>query len=381
MRIKDVLVTLALAGCMDRPIASVYPVQGKVETKDLPSNPEKDVDVLFLIDNSGSMAAEQASLQANFPKFMQVLETLESGAPNIAGVGTAGCGIEQHLAGVERALQNPANAGFLRPEAKLAVVVIADEDDCSLAHHDLFQTGVDGPSLNFRCTKSGIVCRDNPDLAQPGVRTDCEPQDESRYLEPVARYADFLKSLKPTWRDDVLVAGIVGDSSPFEIVLDGMQRPVLGQSCRYGNGDGAFPALRTADFLTQFPQTVQKTICGADLSAAMVEIAAKLKRSFGDACWEGEVADLDPVTPGLQPDCSVTDVQVLPDGSTKEIDQIPNCSFGQIPCWKLVEDARQCFYTSTHTKLVIDRGGVIPPSDVHVKASCVTTDPGGDGFM
>jgi hypothetical protein len=449
MRIRHVIVAAALAGCMDRPIASVYPVQGKVETKDLPANPEKDVDILFLIDNSGSMAAEQASLQANFPKFMQVLETLEGGAPNmhigvatsdlgekasdgvgnvagfgctgsgedgvlrsapaidgrfiideqsgsgrnrnyagtlgdafsaIAGVGTAGCGIEQHLAGIERALQNPANAGFVRPEAKLAVIVIADEDDCSLAHHDLFQTGVDGISLNFRCTKSGIACRDNPDLAQPGVRTDCEPQDPSRYLEPVARYADFLKSLKPNWRDDVLVAGIVGDSSPFEIVLDAMQRPVLNQSCRYGNGDGAFPALRTASFLAQFPQTAQNTICGADLSAAMVEIAAKLKRSFGDPCWEGEVADLDPATPGLQPECTVSDVQVLPDGSTKEIAAIPSCSSGRIPCWKLVEDTAQCFYTSTHLELVIDRGGVVPPSDTHVQASCVTADPGGGGF-
>lgn len=446
MRIRDVLFAVALTGCMDRPIASVYPVQGKVETKDLPSNPEKDADILFVIDNSGSMEAEQQSLQANFPKFMEVLQTLEGGAPNmhiavvtsdmgqkasdgtgsgfgcngsgedgafrtapaisgtfiideesgggrnvnytgtlgeafaaIAGVGIDGCGIEQHLASMERALQNPNNAGFLRPEAKLAVIVIADEDDCSLAHHALFDS-TNATEINFRCTSSGVVCTDNPDLSQPGEHTSCKPQDQSQYLEPTSRYADFIKGLKANPTDDVLVAGILGDSSPFRIVLDGTD-PKLDPSCRYNGNDGAFPALRTSDFLGQFTQTTQNSICGADLSAAMVDIAAKLKRSFGDPCWEGEIADLDPDTDGLQPDCSVSDVQVLPDGSTKEVDLLPNCSFGEIPCWRLEVDDAQCFYTATHMKLVIDRGGVLPPSDIHVKASCVTTDPDGDSFM
>src|SRR5262245_27834086 len=82
-----------MAGCADRTIASLTPVQGKVETKDLPSSLEKDVDILFLIDNSLSMLAEQQSLQANFPKFMQVLETLEGGAPNMhIGVATSDLG-------------------------------------------------------------------------------------------------------------------------------------------------------------------------------------------------------------------------------------------------------------------------------------------------
>jgi hypothetical protein len=76
MRIRDALLPLSLAACMDRSVATVSPEQTKVETKDLPAIPEKDVDILFLIDNSGSMEAEQQSLQANFPKFMQVLETL-----------------------------------------------------------------------------------------------------------------------------------------------------------------------------------------------------------------------------------------------------------------------------------------------------------------
>lgn len=429
---------------MDRPVAAVYPVQGKVETKDLPSNPEKDVDILFLIDSSLSMVAEQQSLQANFPKFMDVLQTLEGGAPNmhigvatpdlgqkasdgtgsagvqgcsgagqdgelrmapsvagrfiideesgggrntnysgplgaafaeLASVGTGGCGIEQHLGAVERALSNPINAGFLRPEAKLAVIVIADEDDCSLARKSLFEGGVSGPAINFRCTSSGVTCSDNPDLTQPGTRTMCQVKEPSEYLEPIERYASFLRSLKPNWQDDVIVAGILGDNTPFEIVRNSQGDAVLDPSCEYGVDDGAYPALRTSKLIDQFPQRVRKTICGGDLSQAMVDIGALLKRSFGDPCWEGEVADLDPVTPGLQADCTVTDVRVRPDGTREEIDSIPPCSFGDIPCWRLEEDPLECHYTATHLKLVIDRGGVIPPSEIHVKASCVTTAP------
>jgi hypothetical protein len=445
MRTRDVLFAIVLAGgCMDRPVAAVHPVQTKVETKDLPSNPDRDVDILFMIDSSGSMLAEQASLQANFPKFMDVLETIEGGMPNvhigvatpdlgqkasdgigtlpgggctgagldgvlrtaatiagayiideqagpstrnrnytgtlgeafaaIASVGSMGCGIEQHLGAVERALTNPANAGFLRPEAKLAVIVIADEDDCSLAHKNLFEANLDGPIINYRCTSSGVVCTDNPDMSQPGLRTSCQVQQNSTYLEPVERYASFIKSLKPNWREDVLVAGILGNNSPFEIIKNDKGQTVLDTSCKYGDNDGAYPALRTTHFLDQFAFKVHKSICGGDLSAAMVEIGAKLKGLLIDPCWEGEITDLDPDTDGLQAECTVTDVRVFPDGSSEEIALIPSCSVGQIPCWKLERDDVACHYTTTKLKLVIDRGGIVPPSDIHVRASCVTTD-------
>src|SRR5262245_61591446 len=309
-----------MAGCADRTIASLTPVQGKVETKDLPSSLEKDVDILFLIDNSGSMLAEQQSLQANFPKFMQVLETLEGGAPNMhigvatsnmgqkatdgvgtnlvggcvgsgdngalrgapgvvngnyiidiqqgatrnrnytgtlgdafaamAGVGVDGCGIEQHLAAVQAALENrTTNSGFLRETAKLAVIVIADEDDCSLAHNNLFQGTT--AELNFRCTKTGITCPGVSDLGKPGQYANCEPNDQSQYLEPVDKYVDFIRGLKQNPTDDLIVAGIVGDDDPFKIQLDAMNNPQLAPSCTYGGNQTAVPALRTRDFLQQ----------------------------------------------------------------------------------------------------------------------------------
>ena len=46
------------------------------------------------------------------------------------------------------------------------------------------------------------------------------------------------------------------------------------------------------------------------------------------------------------------------------------------PCWRIEIDEARCFYTPTQLKLVVERGGIVPPSDVHLRASCVTTDGG-----
>lgn len=87
-----VLVPL-LAGCPDRTIAGVPVEQGTVDVKDIPAVPRRDVDILFLIDDSLSMKEEQASLKANFSRFISVLETLEGGLPNIhIGVTTPNLG-------------------------------------------------------------------------------------------------------------------------------------------------------------------------------------------------------------------------------------------------------------------------------------------------
>lgn len=450
MRFTSMLFAASLlAGCPDRLVAKVVPEQGKVETKDFQALPTKDLDILFLIDNSGSMSEEQSSLRANFGKFMDVLSTIEGGLPNVhigvatsslgqsatdgtatasfgagctgagdagalrttpavtgrfiideespggvvgarnvnyagtlgdafsslADVGTQGCGIEQHLGAVERALGNPTNAGFLRPNAKLAIIFIADEDDCSLAHKSLFEGSSDGTEVNFRCTREGIECDGGDDLTTPGLRTNCHPKPDSLYLSDVDRYVDYVKSLKALPDQDVIVAGIVGDPDPVRITKDSTGRSLLEPSCQY-SGQYAYPAVRTADFLSQFPQSERETICNADLSQALVKISARIKGSLDPRCFESTLADADPDAPGLQPECSVSDVQRLPDGTEREIAALPACDTGKKPCWRVETDEAHCFYTPTKLTLVIDRDGV-PPSDLYVRASCVTTESTG----
>jgi hypothetical protein len=61
-----------------------------------------------------------------------VIDETEHAFSCVATLAGGGCGIEQPLEAMKLALDNhPDNVGFLRPLSHLAVVIIADEDDCS----------------------------------------------------------------------------------------------------------------------------------------------------------------------------------------------------------------------------------------------------------
>jgi len=49
---------------------------------------QRAVDILFVIDNSGSMGVEQGTLAANFPAFIDVLEAQQFGASYRIGITT-----------------------------------------------------------------------------------------------------------------------------------------------------------------------------------------------------------------------------------------------------------------------------------------------------
>src|SRR3954471_6095092 len=72
-----------LAGCPDRSISEVDPAQGRVEAKDIPINVNRNLDILFVIDDSPSMGDKQINLAANFPKFMDVLDSIPGGRPYV----------------------------------------------------------------------------------------------------------------------------------------------------------------------------------------------------------------------------------------------------------------------------------------------------------
>ncbi len=122
----------------------------------------------------------------------------------LASVGVMGCGFEQQLEAMARALTpsgvtgidgqaDGANAGFLRPNSVVVVALISDESDCSARDLDLFvvshptySTGEYG-NLNLRC--AGF-----PDA-----------------LHPVGRYVDVLLThLRGTRNTDVVFAPLVG---------------------------------------------------------------------------------------------------------------------------------------------------------------------------
>jgi hypothetical protein len=166
-----------------------------------PAEPEEctKMDIIFVVDDSGSMAEEQANLAANFPKFVSKIDSFKTKGGSkldwriavtttarditynislpiggsvpmsekgddgafrmtpeckttkrwveksdanaseafrcLAKAGTGGSSIEMPLYATKLALvdrmADGTNAGFLRDDALLAVVVLTDEDDCS----------------------------------------------------------------------------------------------------------------------------------------------------------------------------------------------------------------------------------------------------------
>ena len=168
------------------------------------------IDILFVVDNSGSMGQEQMNLATNFPAFMNVIDQsgldyrvaitttgvnytyqqatipggpvlpasvtggdngamlqksdcgmtrrwVEKGDSNAAmafacaaNVGTNGPADEMPLAAMRRAFEarmaDGTNGGFRRQDALLAVVFLTDENDCS------YEQSVTLPFAQFLCS-------------------------------------------------------------------------------------------------------------------------------------------------------------------------------------------------------------------------------------
>jgi hypothetical protein len=310
----------------------------------------------------------------------------------MASLGTSGCGFEQHLESMFRALQPGRNAGFLRPDAHLAVIFLADEDDCSTEMGTMFGdpnaglTSQLGPRTSFRCHEFGVTCQNDPNPRAFGPKTGCVPNPNSAFMFEVARYVDFLSSLK-TGTAEVVVAGIMGnfDSSTGELTVgpdpNNAMFPAVAKSCftRDPNDpdDGAAPPVRLQAFMKAFARrNLITTICNENLQDAMVEIGVQIKNAVGNACIEAEIADEDPNLPGLQPSCEVSDV-TNPDGSDRRVTPVPACpnplqigaagcdpGGAALPCWCIVQDPAACPTSPQSFELSITRSTAPPPNTV-----------------
>ncbi len=92
LRLAPACAALLLAGCLDHPLKPVDYEKAQVDDNSFPIAVNKDVDILFVIDNSGSMAEEQALLSANFAAFIDVLEAPDVKANYRIGVTTTDAG-------------------------------------------------------------------------------------------------------------------------------------------------------------------------------------------------------------------------------------------------------------------------------------------------
>jgi hypothetical protein len=457
----------ALASC---PYPNL-PSAGPRETREFPIQSNRDVDLLFLIDDSSSMSDKQANLAANFSKLIAVLDALPGGLPNLhigittsdlgtkgvddpapgppvgggpstcrdlgkngalqlygapvtgspyvidiadaagnrmrnytgnlsdvfaqiaKGAGANGCGFEQTLGAVQRALDpdNTANRGFVRPDAYLGVMIITDEDDCSLSHSALItpdpgMVAMFGELQSFRCTRFGIVCdqggKTADEMNQPGPKAACHADDSSPYLTKVSDHVAFLRNLKPD-PSKLFVAAIAGPTEPFATELrtvTGFPKPIMGlaHSCTYVDGVGAAevadPPVRIQAFLDQFQdRSAFSPICQRDLSGGLQAFGDLLKAAIGDPCIAGTLADVNLGTPGAQHECAVTVITKRDQPRPTET-SLARCSPDDAtarnkPCWRLVTDAASC-PAGDHVLVKVEGDDQLA-SDARIRASCV----------
>ena len=433
-----ILLALALSACSsdgtEKSDCTTQPCSQEVAV--IPLEPSRDIDILFMIDNSGAMREEQEALVASFDRFIDVLSGSEGGLPNlhigvvssnvgagndgsdgcegsgdngalqnaprgvcnppdgayivdngngdgsrtrnyegeladtfscIAQLGTLGCSFEQPLESLKRALEpsNSGNAGFLRDDAWLVLVLLTDEDDCSARDSELFspdETGPLGPLASFRCFEFGVVCDDDQPRAL-GVKTGCQSRENSTYLRPVSEYVSFFKGLKSD-PSDVIVAGIMGNPTPVTVIRGIDENPRLGDSCTSSTGR-ASPAVRIASFLSSFPaRNVSTTICNNNLSDAITVIGELVTTALGSPCLQEAIS-----TPL---DCQVHDVRNH--GQSNEMrSELAQCDSATAPtnepCYVIAQDLQQCATTPSGLMVEVHRTDAAP-SDTSIVVTC-----------
>lgn len=255
--------------------------------------PNNQVDVLWVIDDSGSMAERQASLVAGFASFAAQLDasltdfhlgvittTFEPGEPGAgvligepayltsddpgyellfaarAAVGTDGADREKGLQAATFALhpsmtlEGGPNEGFVRRGAQLLVIVVSDEEDCS---------------------DNGLLDGNNSVDA-------CLEQRE--LLPPVSSFVQELRDLKADV-DMVQIAAIVGsEDSRCDVNLGGryiasalLTGGLIGDICESDYSSIlADLGLTASGIRSQFqlssaarPETLQVTIDGGEV--------------------------------------------------------------------------------------------------------------------
>ena len=433
------LLPLALWACNAHPLEQPKPAPEVQTDLRYDIHPVRKLDLIFMIDNSSSMADKQNNLRQNFPSFMQKLLAIKGGAPDMhiavissnvgagptepdqacrvggdrgrfqvrpeCGIDTSKtgyfltvdsngltnfedkgglaklpelfqcmaflcdkcCGYEHQLLSLYFALDgktNRENAGFLRDDAYLGVVMLSDEDDCSgEPGADFFASPITGQSGSVRCSLKGHTCNGQPVPAMPfsAPLSACKPYERNDVTEKDSRlinvpfFVDFLKSLKPGHPERILVSEIIGWSSADNATYSIVEQPArtggneidTGKICAddmpssngMGTG-GAAPGLRLHAFADAFDNHTIFPICQKDLSPAMDEIAGRLTKFFDESCITTRLYDANDKVDGVQPDCQVLDLVPLNDGTSAYRGQaIPPCSAGgAMPCWDLIPD-------------------------------------------
>ncbi|HEY4395315.1 MAG TPA: hypothetical protein VGP64_14695 [Polyangia bacterium] len=316
-----------------------------------------------------TLAGDQGAFQ-NMPRGFCTATTLQNGATfisNVGGVvnytgslsdtlsciallGDKGCGFENQLGSVARALGadgSPApasNAGFLRPNAQLAIILLSNEDDCSAPPNTpLYSLDVGGsnqqnimnalgPIANYRCNAYGHLCVDaasstsclieppnhvpaDAQISASGATvnfTECESADGSGLLSSVQGFVQGIRSLKADPDNQIVVGAIVAPPTPYTVTWAPAQNgqntqpgelwPQVEHSCGPAGSDdvnplatenptdGSFgdPAVRISQFVHGFGDNgIVGSVCDPSYQTAVNAIVGKIGQRLAGTASTG----------------------------------------------------------------------------------------------
>jgi hypothetical protein len=200
------------------------------------------VDVLWIVDNSGSLTNERDRLAAQFDRFLDVLVAADvdyhvgvtstdlnsingdfgrlRGDPRYIDPDTpqpeavfaemvefpdnVEVRLEEGLTAIVTALTPPLvdgyNSGFLREEAALAVIVVSDEDDSSIGTNDQFLRflrTLKGPGREVNTSLSAVVGPEPDGCVAPGEEFifGARAKEGTRYLELARETNGLIESI------------------------------------------------------------------------------------------------------------------------------------------------------------------------------------------
>jgi hypothetical protein len=244
---------------------AVVPLRGEGTTTDeqtdeFVQSTARAVDVLFLIDPSGSMGSERQNVADNLTRFLSTAELLESDFQiAVAHLGADDLVFQGNAYAMGQMLGDPA---VLTPETPDVLAVFqervllepggGDEAGLAATHRALSAPLTDGPNQSF--------LRREADLEIVIVS-----DEEDQSAAPPAFYVDFVRSLKGFRADNVRVSVIVGADD----------NGVPG-NCRSANGSA--DAGRRYGVVAQATGGAVGSICAADFGPYLEAVGS---RAFG----------------------------------------------------------------------------------------------------
>lgn len=197
----------------------------------------------------------------------------------VADVGIAGCGLEQPLLAAGRALNSSAEVPreFPRAEALLAVVVLSDEEDCSLADPAGFFSGDEvGPQLNQRCSR-------NPEFLV-GVEAMMESirgeRTDDRFL--FAALVGVPRDLESADLDTILADPRMAYQYTEENALGLV--PACTRTAGGVEVGQASPGRRYVQLAQRFSGSLIRSICAESFQPAIAELTARIGGRIDGVC-------------------------------------------------------------------------------------------------